>query len=124
MDQSTWFPMDSRTPVEFIDYFALIARPVFLVVMDACCIITVTCLRRASPQRELMTGNMKEEVKGGDNLITQTLLFLCFVYIVLAFPETCSAIIVTIVPEYFIFKKLHSTFIVTYQFIWMASFLP
>ncbi|KAL8570519.1 hypothetical protein ACOMHN_008876 [Nucella lapillus] len=114
------FNMDYRLVDNVMLYFLLIIKSVFLIVMIVCSVNTIVYLRRATRARKRMTGRKDED--GGGERITQMLSFLCVVYIVLVFPETCSIISVFCHPDYSLYStKYRNVALVVFQFVWLAS---
>ncbi|KAL8602695.1 hypothetical protein ACOMHN_058648 [Nucella lapillus] len=56
MATTTWLPVDSRLVTNVSHYFRVVVKPVFVVIMIVCCVITVLHLRRASRARGAMGG--------------------------------------------------------------------
>ncbi|XP_076455793.1 allatostatin-A receptor-like [Babylonia areolata] len=116
--KTPWFPMDSRLAPRICYFLTLIAKPVYLVIVTTCCVITISHLRHASRQRSQMTGGVKEKGDGaGDGKITKMLLFLCVVYAMVLSVEVCVAVMHSLFPEFYVYKKYHNTFISVYQML-------
>ncbi|KAL8569805.1 hypothetical protein ACOMHN_006531 [Nucella lapillus] len=115
---SGWFPMDARRAILVVNLLFVIVKPVCLVTVSLCCSITIIHLRRAYRKRSEMTTTGKNEDKDDGNVrITRMLLFLCVTYSVLVLPEVCQAFVFLFVPEFYLYKKYHNTFIAINQML-------
>ncbi|XP_076455530.1 uncharacterized protein LOC143290129 [Babylonia areolata] len=124
MTLEDWFTVDSRI-LQLISYFyVLVIFPTSFVVVVVCCITTIIYLRRAALKRVEMMENVKEDEGAREARITKMLLFLCGLYAVLLIPEICAALASYFVPEFYLFKKYHNSFSISYQaLIFTASCL-
>ncbi|XP_076455529.1 putative G-protein coupled receptor B0563.6 [Babylonia areolata] len=122
MAVSNWIPLDNRFAILIIDLLVLIVKPISLVIVVVCCVITIVFLRKASRKRLQMTGaTNKEESEVGENRITKMLLFLCFTYAVLILPEICSHITNAFIPEYFVYRRYHKIFVMVYEVVILTA---
>ncbi|XP_076466210.1 uncharacterized protein LOC143297676 [Babylonia areolata] len=114
-----WSIIDSHSSEAFTTVIHLIFKPVCIVVAVVCSSVTIVFLRRASRNRQRMTGSAKEEGAGGgggeDTKITKMLLFLCICYVILVLPELCVSITYSLVPDFFFFRKYHNTFSIVFE---------
>ncbi|KAL8616450.1 hypothetical protein ACOMHN_041053 [Nucella lapillus] len=101
------------------NFLGIIAQPVFLIVIVTCSTITIVHLRRMSRKRSTLTG--KANKRGTDVKITIMLLFICNVYVVLLLTNIWSYLVQLLVPEFYLYKKYHNSFVLAYQVLVLTA---
>ncbi|KAL8570091.1 hypothetical protein ACOMHN_033770 [Nucella lapillus] len=113
----------SSIPIQIIGTLTLFVKPVCVIIVVVCYLITSIMLRRASRKRVMMQEMNKSNGTLAERRITVMLLFLCVVYVILVLPELCAAWVNYFVPEFTVYGKYFNTFLVVYQVIFTASAL-
>ncbi|KAL8589781.1 hypothetical protein ACOMHN_020784 [Nucella lapillus] len=114
MVPTSWFPAGNFKTL-FASYLNLIGQPLCFIAVVGCSIVTIIHLRQTTVKRLEMTGKSSEEKSSSDNRLTVMLLFLCFVYAIVCLCQVCGSIIHEAVPEFFVYKTYHNSFILYFQ---------
>ncbi|XP_076455697.1 uncharacterized protein LOC143290243 [Babylonia areolata] len=122
MTDTPWFPVDVKLAPRICYFFTVSTKPVYLVTVIVCCVITISHLHRASRQRSQMAGSVKEKSDAGDRRITKMLLFLCVVHAAILSLDVCAGMANILVPEFYVYQKYHNSFVVLHQMLTNPAF--
>lgn len=116
------YAIDITIPSFITTILTAVVKPTSVLIVVACSVATVLQLRRATKARSRMRESQLRVI-GSEVKITRMLLFLSLVYIVCSLPNAVGALTYYFIPNFYMYRKYHNTFIVFYEVIFAASCL-
>ena len=116
------YPLHPDVPQHIIAIVTGVLMPLTILIVIVSSVLVVVKLGSARKMRKEMANSQSESRAGqSEAKITRMLLSVCFLFIILALPETIGTLANYFIPEFGPRRCYHNTFIVFYRFVSLAS---
>nr|KAG5688418.1 hypothetical protein BaRGS_001200 [Batillaria attramentaria] len=116
------YAIDITIPGFITTVLTLIVKPVSILIVVLCSVVTVVKLKQATKVRSQMSES-QSQVSQSEAKITKMLLLLSVIYIICILPDACGALINYFIPDFFLYRKYHNIFVIVYETIFAGSCL-
>lgn len=116
------FAINITIPGLITTFLTFAVKPVSILLVITCSLITVVKLRQATKKR----GHMRESqshVSGAEVRVTRMLLTLSIIYVICELPALIVCLVNYFIPEFFMHRKFNNTFVITYETIFTVTCL-